>query len=232
VVMGSGMNWFELNDAEQTDIQFSAALTMDRVRETHSWIKTVIGIAEQQSFFHWDLDFGSVFAEGGFDLQIGNPPWVRPRTDVDAQLSEHDPWFSLAHKPTQATKNERRAQLLDSSESAAITLSSGVSEQVTLSEVLGDPAQYPHLVNQQPDLYRGFMERTWQNSSDDGLICLVHPESHSTEQKAAPLPRGAYLRLRRHSQFINALMLFDIDDHVVYGVHAYGHRLETPYFLN
>src|SRR5699024_9522626 len=122
VVMGSGMNWFELNDAEQTDIQFSAALTMDRVRETHSWIKTVIGIAEQQSFFHWDLDFGAVFAKGGFDLQIGNPPWVRPRTDVDALLSEHDPWFSLAHKPTQATKNERRAQLLDSSEAAAITL--------------------------------------------------------------------------------------------------------------
>lgn len=27
-------------------------------------------------------------------------------------------------------------------------------------------------------------------------------------------------------------MLFDIDDHVVYGVHVYGHRLEAPYFLN
>ncbi|MCQ9346081.1 Eco57I restriction-modification methylase domain-containing protein [Corynebacterium phoceense] len=230
VVMGSGMNWFELNDAEQTDIQFSAALTMDRVREAHPWITTVTEIADQQSFFHWDLDFGAVFAEGGFDLQIGNPPWVRPRTDVDALLSEHDPWFSLAHKPTQATKNERRAQLLDSSEAAAVTLSSGVSEQVTLSEVLGDPAQYPHLVNQQPDLYRGFMERTWQNSSDDGVICLVHPESHFTEQKAAPLRRGAYLRLRRHWQFINELKLFDVHDLVKYGIHAYGPAYETPLF--
>ena len=230
VVMGSGMNWFELNDAEQTDIQFSAALTMDRVREAHPWITTVTEISDQQSFFHWDLDFGAVFAEGGFDLQIGNPPWVRPRTDVDALLSEHDPWFSLAHKPTQATKNERRARLLDSSEAAAITLSSGVSEQVTLSEVLGDPAQYPHLVNQQPDLYRGFMERTWQNSSDDGVICLVHPESHFTEQKAASLRRGAYLRLRRHWQFINELKLFDVHNLVKYGIHAYGPAYETPLF--
>src|SRR5699024_1656526 len=230
VVMGSGMNWFELNDAEQTDIQFSAAVTMDRVREAHPWITTVTEIADQQSFFHCDLDFGAVFAEGGFDLQIGNPPWVRPRTDVDALLSEHDPWFSLAHKPTQATKNERRAQLLGSSEAAAITLSSGVSEQVTLSEVLGDPAQYPHLVNQQPDLYRGFMERTWQNSSNNGVICLVHPESHFTEQKAAPLRRGAYLRLRRHWQFINELKLFDVHDLVKYGIHAYSPACETPLF--
>src|SRR5699024_3527240 len=134
------------------------------------------------------------------------------------------------HKPTQATKNERRARLLDYSEAAAITLSSGVSEQVTVSEVLGDPTQYPHLVNQQPDLYRGFMERTWQNSSDDGVICLVHPESHFTEQKAAPLRRGAYLRLRRHWQFVNEAILFDIDHHNKYGIHVYGPERESPDF--
>ena len=96
--------------------------------------------------------------------------------------------------------------------------------------MLSDVTRYPHLVGQQPDLYRGFMERTWGNASADGVISLLHPESHFTEKKAAPLRRGAYLRLRRHWQFINALMLFDIDDHVVYGVHVYGDKLNKPHF--
>ena len=35
-------------------------------------------IAAQQGFFHWELRFASGLRRGGFDLQLGNPPWVRP----------------------------------------------------------------------------------------------------------------------------------------------------------
>jgi hypothetical protein len=30
----------------------------------------------QYSFFHWHLQFPQVFARGGFDVVLGNPPWV------------------------------------------------------------------------------------------------------------------------------------------------------------
>jgi hypothetical protein len=26
-------------------------------------------------FFHWPLEFPDVFARGGFDVVLGNPPW-------------------------------------------------------------------------------------------------------------------------------------------------------------
>ncbi|WCI09648.1 hypothetical protein PJ267_09115 [Arthrobacter sp. OVS8] len=39
-----------------------------------------------------------------------------------------------------------------------------------------------------------------------------------------------YRRLRRHWQFVNELSLFEIDHHVSYGVHVYGHRNEDPKF--
>lgn len=39
--------------------------------------KTVGALGEQYSFFHWHLQFPHVFARGGFDLVLGNPPWVR-----------------------------------------------------------------------------------------------------------------------------------------------------------
>ncbi len=33
-------------------------------------------IAEEMKFFHWELEFPEVFLSGGFDIAIGNPPYV------------------------------------------------------------------------------------------------------------------------------------------------------------
>ena len=34
-------------------------------------------LAVHQSFFHWPLEFPEVFAAGGFDVVLSNPPWER-----------------------------------------------------------------------------------------------------------------------------------------------------------
>ena len=39
--------------------------------------KTVHALAERLRFFHWHLQFPQVCAKGGFDVVLGNPPWVR-----------------------------------------------------------------------------------------------------------------------------------------------------------
>ena len=227
--LASATDWDELVELERTEIGLSGARKIKTVLANHPWLNVAQSVAADQGFFHWDLDFSVVFARGGFDLQVGNPPWVRPTVDLDALYSESDPWFSLAHKPTQATKKARREQWNEDT-ATRTTVFRGLGESVATAAVLSDITRYPHLVGQQPDLYRGFTERTWGNTSGEGVTSLIHPESHFTEKKAAPLRRGAYLRLRRHWQFINALMLFDIDDHVVYGVHVYGAANTKPHF--
>ena len=61
------------------------------------------------------------------------------------------------------------------------------------------------------DLYRCFMDRTWRSTNADGMVRLIHPESHFTEARAEGLRREAYQRLRRHWQFRNSsLVLFEI----------------------
>ena len=40
-------------------------------------VKTVAELAGQYHFFHWHLAFPQVFARGGFDVVLGNPPWER-----------------------------------------------------------------------------------------------------------------------------------------------------------
>ena len=230
-LLGRADNWDELVQLERTEIELSGARKIDTVLANHPWLNTVKNVASDQGFFHWDLDFAAVFARGGFDLQVGNPPWVRPRTDLDALYSESDPWFSLAHKPTQAQKNERREQWNDDPVVREVVYR-GLAESVSSAAVLTDTTRYPHLVGQQPDLYRGFIERTWGNASKSGITSLIHPESHLTEQKAAPIRRGAFCRLRRHWQFINELVLFDIHDLVTYGVNVYGERADEVSFLH
>lgn len=230
-LLGQNMSWLELNDAENAEIEFSGAQKIARVLQNHPWLETTKTVAKDQGFFHWDLDFADVFSKGGFDLQVGNPPWVRPRTDLDSLLSEADPWFSLAKKPTQAEKRARQENLRANGNSTR-TVTRGVSESVSISAILGSHSDYPHLQGQQPDLYRGFMERTWSNSYKSGVVSLIHPESHFTEKKAAPLRRGAYQRLRRHWQFGNSLKLFEVHSLVIYGVHVYSSQGSLPSFLN
>lgn len=222
-------SWEDLDGHEEFALITGNAKRVEQVIEAHPWLKEVRNIAKAQAFFHWPLEFAPVLAAGGFDLIVGNPPWVRPRTNVEALLAEHDPWWILAHKPTQADKTKRRNS---ASEEARVTLVQGLTEVVATAKILADVTSYPYLVRQQPDLYRAFMSRAWALQSDDGVCALVHPESHFTDAKGQALRRATYPRLRRHFQFINELKLFDVHNLVEYGVHVYGASREQTSFLN
>ncbi|WP_297587747.1 Eco57I restriction-modification methylase domain-containing protein [uncultured Corynebacterium sp.] len=228
-VIANADTWEELNHHEDMNLSLSGAKPLDKVLELHPWLNTVRRVAEEQGFLHWDLDFAAVFARGGFDLQVGNPPWVRPDVSLDGLYAEIDPWFELAHKPKQTEKNARR-EALDDHPRVAEVVYNGVGDTVATAAVLGNIASFPHLKDQRPDLYRGFMDRAWANMSKNGVVSLIHPESHYTEKKAAPLRHGTYFRLRRHWHFVNELVLFDIDHHNAYGVHTYGQLQDEPLF--
>ena len=228
-VIANADTWEELNHHEDVNLSLSGAKSLDKVLELHPWLHTVRQVAQEQGFLHWDLDFAAVFARGGFDLQVGNPPWVRPDVSLDGLYAEIDPWFELAHKPKQSEKNARR-EALDDHPRVAEVVYNGVGDTVATAAVLGNIPNFPHLKDQRPDLYRGFMDRTWGNMREDGVVSLIHPESHFTEKGAVALRHGAYFRLRRHWQFINELVLFDIDHHNAYGVHTYGSLRNEPAF--
>ena len=196
-------------------------MPVEQVLEGHAWLRVCEQVARQQGFFHWELDFATVFAGGGFDLQLGNPPWVRPQTGMDAWLAEGDPWWQLAVKPSEAVRKAKRDATLDLPGIRDLATNAATDVAGT-SAYLGSAQAYPLLVGLQPDLYRCFMEQTWRHASPDGVVTLIHPESHFTDNKAALLREHTYLRLRRHWQFINELKLYEIQDQKRYGVHVYG----------
>ena len=214
--------WTALADQEDFVLISGSARPVEEVLEEHPWLKVCEQVAARQGFFHWQLDFATVFGRGGFDLQVGNPPWVRPDVDIEALLAEGDPWWQLALKPSEATKREKRAESL-ALPGVADSVLDGENEIIALREFVSDITTYPILSGLRPDLYRCFMARTWENASTKGIVGLLHPETHFTDEKAAFLREETYKRLRRHWQFVNELQYFsEIDHHNTFGVHIYG----------
>ena len=214
--------WKAMADQESFELAGAGAKPVRTVLEAHPWLHICEALAREHGFFHWQLDFATVFGRGGFDMQVGNPPWVRPRGDAEALLAEVDPWWKLADKPPEAVRTQRRAAAI-LQPGACEVLVSGDSEMAALAVYARDVTIFPMLSGLQPDLYRCFMARAWANMGTAGIASLLHPDSHFSDDSASVLRASTYPRLRRQWQFVNELRLFDEVGHMmVFGVHVYG----------
>ena len=155
----------------------------------HPWLGVCEQIAEKEGFFHWELDFAPVFAQrGGFDLQVGNPPWVRPDWDDNLVLAEDDAWFGLVDKPAVAVVRERRDAVLDEGDERYLDERASVAGT---SAHLGSVIDRPVSAGTRPDLYRCFMDRTWRSMASSGAVGLISIRSRISQRcgLAAPTAR-------------------------------------------
>ena len=53
-------------------------------------------LAQQVRFFHWQLEFPEVFAQGGFDVVLGNPPWEQIQLEKKEFFSTRDAGIAVA----------------------------------------------------------------------------------------------------------------------------------------
>ena len=222
-------SWAELCSMEEVELGLAGARRVESVVTEHEWLTVVRDVAEAQGFFHWELDFATVFARGGFDLQVGNPPWVRPTVDLNSLLSDGDPWWKLTIKPPVAIQKQRMPRTM-ARPGILRTVLDGATETAVLAEFISDQTAYP-VMEGRPDLYRAFMCQVWQHQSGRGISSLIHMETHFTDAKTPRLRAAAYQHLRRHWQFINELHLFEIQNQKQYGVNIYGTE-RAPSFLH
>lgn len=84
--------WRQLRDRQGT----APALT----------VQAVADLATQYRFFHWHLQFPQVFAKGGFDVVLGNPPWER------VKLQEQEFFASRSEEIANAANSAERKKLI------------------------------------------------------------------------------------------------------------------------
>ncbi|WP_370181634.1 restriction endonuclease subunit M [Rhodococcus wratislaviensis] len=221
----------QLSKMDELERDFYGMSPVWKLVSKQKWLGTARGIAEEQGFFHWDLDFAQIFQRGGFDLQVGNPPWVRPDWLEATVLADSDPYFLLQEKIPDRVFKDRRGDLL-STQIIRTRYVGDLAAWAGVAAMLGSAVEHPLLKGVRTNLYTNFMERVWRTSSDVGVSGLIHPESHFTDPKAGLLRQQAYARLRRHWQFGNNLLLFsEIDNNITFGVSVYATPSLTR-FLN
>ncbi|GGQ54005.1 class I SAM-dependent DNA methyltransferase [Streptomyces althioticus] len=217
-----------LDELERYEDELPEWMGMERFTSLESrypWAAVARDVAERQGFFHWELEFGSVFgARGGFDLQVGNPPWVRPDWLEDAVLAELEPWFKLAHKPAMEDVRLRKNELLACKANLGFYMTelTGVVGTATL---LSSNFAYPLLNKTRPDFYRAFMCRVWGNTNASGTGGLIHPDTHFGGVKEGPLREAAYHHLRVHASFVNGsnwAFPRPVGDTAIFGIHIYS----------
>ncbi|WP_328347216.1 class I SAM-dependent DNA methyltransferase [Micromonospora sp. NBC_00421] len=187
------------------------------------WLLAADQIAEQQGFFHWGLAFAQAFTKGGFDLQVGNPPWVRPRWDEASILAEHDPWFRLIEKPSAESWRGRKVDLLKL-HLPGTTFRMELTNNAATVAFIGNSVAFPLLVGTQPNLYRAMMCQVWNNLGPQGAAGLVHPDTHFAGTKEGVLREASYRHLRVHAGFVNAAnwAFADATRSTEFGMHIYG----------
>ena len=206
-LFGGEYTWLGLADIDQNERALNTMKPMLQVTVDHPWLSMVREISDREGFFHWELDFAPVFAKGGFDLQVGNPPWVRLDWKDDVTLAESDPAFVLSDISETAFQ-QRRSSLLQGGRVRTSYLAD-LASWVGVSETLGSRINHPLLSGIRTNLYVNFMERTWQSMSRAGAIGLLHPDAHFKDPAAGPLRAQTYPRLRFVANFYEIRRWFE-----------------------
>jgi hypothetical protein len=232
------------------DIDLLKNIVGDGVPDVHQlsevvpWFGVAEGVRTEQAFHHWELAFPEVLGEsankGGFDLIVGNPPWIKASWSDGSVLAELQPMLGVKEAKSAALNRARDTVLADDDgTSTQANIASGsrsdkkqcprcfyvdeFRKQEGVATFLNSPRLYPELVGMKANLYKNFIVRSWGLSSKTGSIGLLHPEGPYDDASGGQFRKAIYPRLRGHYHHKNELQLFsDVDHHTDYSINIYG----------
>jgi type I restriction-modification system DNA methylase subunit len=147
-------------------------------------------ISELQPF-NWVLEFAEVYADGGFDVIVGNPPWDVLRTNRDDYFSRHDPRFRTRMPED---KDKKMEELLEdpkiekgweqyNHQMQARADYFNNSDEYELQSPVVDGKE----VTSENELSALFLERVYNIARDDAYISLILPNVIFTSSTAKDL---------------------------------------------
>ena len=208
----------------------SGVLDVDELFAMHPRLKFVDRLACDRCFFHWDLAFADIFyggsrdggARGGFDLVLGNPPWIKVEWDEGGVLGDFDPLIELRKLSAPELRRTREGAVGNRPGLRRAYLEEYCHSDGT-QRYLNSIQNYPQLKGVQTNLYKCFLAAAWGALNADGVAGLLHPEGVYDDPKGGAVRASLYARLRAHFQFQNERKLFrEVDHHTRFSVNVYG----------
>lgn len=195
-------------------------------------LKLAQQIADQQRFFHWELVYADLFAAnergelGGFDLVLGNPPWLKVEWQESGILGDHQPLFVL-RKFSASKLNTLRDEVFEEDSEVERSWLTEFQQAEGTQNFLNATVNYPQLKGVQTNLYKCFLPQAWMIGNKQGVAGFLHPEGIYDDPKGGEFRAEVYPRLRAHFQFQNQRMLFPIGHRVKFSANIYRCQSQT-----
>ena len=198
---------------------------VDRLCREHKRFALVQQLFDRYRFLHWELEFADLFASrGGFDLVLGNPPWLKVEWNEGGVMGDHEPLFVL-RKLSASKLAEKRLEVLEKYDLQGDYFAA-YEEAAASQNFLNSFQNYPLLGGMKANLYKCFLPQAWMIGREEtGVAGFLHPEGIYDDPKGGGFREEVYPRLRYHFQFQNELNLFaEVDHHAKFSINIYGHR--------
>lgn len=221
-------------EGSQLELEFQnqykdlGVVCLDDLRDTSKGTDTALRlnlveqIVEEQRFMHWELEFADLFADnGGFDLIMGNPPWLKMTWTEEGVLSEKNPVLAIRKMSASKIANVRERVLQDGH-----TYSLYLNEFESMSGMqsfLNAKQNYEILKGQQTNLYKCFIPMSWMIGNSNAISAFLHPDSVFDDPLGGALRGNIYPRIRKHFMFTNERKLFhEVHHHTQFSINVYG----------
>ena len=197
-------------------------LRITKLRQSFPRVVTVEAIARKRRFMHWELTFADIFERrGGFDLVLGNPPWLKVEWNEAGILGEVNPLVAVRKLNATELAQQRNAAFAEFPKLQA-DWTHELEEAEATQNYLNAQQNYPVLKGMQTNLYKCFLPIGWMLAGQKGVVGFLHPEGPYDDPKGGVFRESIYARLRAHFQFINELQLFpDVHHRTRYGINIF-----------
>lgn len=135
--------------------------------------------ARQYEFFHWHLAFPEVFAEGGFDCVLGNPPWERVKLQEQEWFAQRRP--DIADAPNATARKQLIENLKTDAPALYVEFQSARRHSDGDSHIIRNSGLYPFCGSGDINLYAVFAEAMRKRRSEAGAVGVVVPTALVTD---------------------------------------------------
>ena len=219
-------------------VQEIGTIDLDELFKYLPRLQFVDQLTHKRRFHHWELAYSDLFydfsdkemSRGGFDLILGNPPWVKVEYKEGQVLGAFDPRVALRKYSAQQFRTYREEILHSHAGAHAVYLNTDGSFEA-LQSFFNAGQNYAELTGVQTNLFKCFLPQVWMISNEHGVASLLHPEGVYQESAGGVLRQEIYRRLRGHFQFQNETKLFpEVYHHALFSVNIYGPVAEKIMF--
>jgi hypothetical protein len=220
------------DDIRSSQLSILGVLDVEEFIAKNPRLQVVEKVSNTQKFLHWELEFADIFAKnGGFDMVLGNPPWLKVEWNEGGIMGEANPLFDIRN--FSASKlNSLRFETFENYPKLLNDYITEFENSISSQNFLSSHTNYP-LIDGKANLYKCFLPLGWKLANTKGINGFITPEGIYDDPKGGNLRKVIYKKLKYHFQFKNELLLFQEVSHTrKYSINIFSNYNNKISFIN